>query len=131
MKWYSVKLLYRFTVTGEPYDVDEFYSDDKEIFEETVIMVKADSFDGAYAEAERIANEHNDMFVNKYHQNVEYRFVESMDCYCIGDSIENGAEIYSNFKDAPKGTSSDSYIDSELERIFDLNSTHILRLSDK
>ncbi len=131
MKWYSVKLLYRFIVTGEADDVDKFFCDDKEIFEETVMIVKADSFENAYAEAEKRAKEHSDIFTNKYHQNVEYKFVESLDCYCIGDEIESGAEIYSNIKDAPKGTSTDNYIDSELERIFDLNSSHILRTAEK
>ena len=62
MKWYSVKLLYRFSVTGEPDNVDRYYSDDREIFEETVMLVKAETFEGAYAEAERIAAEHKDVF---------------------------------------------------------------------
>ena len=91
------------------------------------MIVRADSFDGAYAAAEQTAKTHNDTFENKYSQTVEYKFAESLDCYCIGDEIESGAEIYSNIKDAPKGTTSDLYIDNELERIFDLNSVHILR----
>lgn len=127
MKWYSVKLLYRFSVTGEPDNVDMYYSDDREIFEETVMLVKAETFEGAYAEAERIAAEHKDVFKNRYDQTVEYKFAESLDCYCIGETLESGAEIYSSIKGAPKGTTTDLYIDNELERIFDLSSSHILR----
>lgn len=129
MNWYSVKLLYRFVVTGDADDVDEYFCDDKEIFEETVMLVQADSFDDAYAQAEMRAKENSDTFVNKYHQNVEYKFVESLDCYCIGENIQSGAEVFSNIKDAPKGTSTEQYIDGELERIFDVGSSHILRNS--
>lgn len=127
MDWYSVKLLYKFIISGDADDVDEYFCDDKEIFEETVMLVQADSFDGAYAEAEKRAKENNDTFTNKYHQNVEYKFVESLDCYCIGENIQSGAEVFSNIKDAPKGTSADNYIDSELNGIFDVGSSHILR----
>ena len=127
MKWYSVKLLYRFTVTGEPDDLDEYYSDDKEIFEETVMLVLADSFEDAYKKAEETARARSDSFVNRYDQQVKYKFAESLDCYCLGDSITDGTEVYSAIKGAPKGTTTDLYIDKELSRTFDLSSSHILR----
>lgn len=130
MKWYSVKLLYRFTVTGEPDNVDAYYSDDKEIFDETVMLVQADSFDDAYAKAAKNAAARHDDYTNKYNQSVKYRFAETLDCYCLGDTIESGAEIYSNIKSAPKGTTTDLYIDKELDRIFDLSSSHILHAAE-
>lgn len=127
MKWYSVKLLYRFTITGEPDNVDEFYSDSKEIFEEAVMLVLAEDFDGAYAKAAQTALSRRDVYMNKYNQTVEYRFADTLDCYCIGETLESGVEVYSNIKGAPRGTTTDLYIDKELDRMFDLSSSHILR----
>ena len=115
MKWYSVKLLYRFVITGEPDNVDEYYSDDKEIFEETIMLVRAGSFDEAYEKAEKTALTHTDSYTNKYDQQVTYKFAESLDCYCIGSETADCTEIYSAIKGVPRGTTTDMYIDKKLK----------------
>lgn len=129
--WYSIKLIYKFIVTGDPDDVDEFYTEDKEIFAQNIMVVMADSFENAYAIAEKSAKEHTDIYTNKYHQTVTYKFEQSLDCYLLGNEITSCIEVYSSIKGVDKNTSIDKFIDDELRREIDINSLHILRREEK
>jgi hypothetical protein len=56
--WYGVKIIKQIIVEGEPDEklIDEFYDDDgKQHFEETLMLVRAQSFDHAYKIAENKA----------------------------------------------------------------------------
>ena len=64
LEWYSVKLIYEFIITGEPdpAKIDEDYNTDKQ-YEESIMLVKANSFDHAYSIAEVKAKENEYDFI--------------------------------------------------------------------
>lgn len=125
-QWYSVKLIYQFIVTGEPDDVDSFYSEEQDIFEESIILVKADSFDEAYIKAEKYGKENEEIYTNRYHQTVSYQFVDSLDCYCLGADIEDETQVYSSIRAVGKGTGAERYIDDMLKNELDIHAKHTL-----
>ncbi len=99
MSWYGVKLLHKSTVSGKPVQdrMDEFYRDTTEFFEESVLLVKAISFDDAYRIAEAAARENNEDYENKYGQRVITEFFELLDCFRMTGCPESATEVYSTF----------------------------------
>lgn len=113
LEWYAVKLIYEFITTSDPNPekIDEDYSTDKS-YEESIMLVKAQSFDHAYSIAEIKAKENEYDFVNLYDEKVHYRFVDAIDCFHLfDDELETGTELYSRFLDVPKETTRDQFID--------------------
>lgn len=98
-EWYGVKLLHRITISGIPEQdkTDEFFCEERTFFEESVLLIKASSFDAAYQIAERTAEKDNEVYKNKYGQLVRHEFYESIDCFHLCDSPKSTAEIYSAF----------------------------------
>ena len=98
-EWYGVKLLYKSVITGAPEQdtVDEFFYDAHEFFEESVILVKAASFDEAYRLAEQSARGNGYTYKNKYGQSVTFTFYKSIDCFHLFDSPKTMTEVYSSF----------------------------------
>lgn len=125
-KWYSVRLIYQFVISGDADDVDEFYSDENDIFEESIILVCASSFEDAYEKAEKCGKENERIFTNKYHQTVSYRFIDTLDCYLLGDGIDAPAQVYSSIQAVNKNTGADGFIDEKLKTELDISSKHIL-----
>ena len=83
---YSVKMLIRHAVeSGEVF------------FEESIIMLEADSFDDAYVKAEKYAkdNEIDISYENMYGKHVESKVVSFTDCFSIYDD-EDVIEVYSS-----------------------------------
>lgn len=83
---YSVKMLIRHAVeSGEVF------------FEESIIMLEADSFDDAYVKAEKYAkdNEIDISYENMYGKHVESKVVSFTDCFSICDD-EDVIEVYSS-----------------------------------
>ena len=83
---YSVKMLIRHAVeSGEVF------------FEESIIMLEADSFDDAYEKAEKYAkdNEIDISYENMYGKHVESKVVSFTDCFSIYDD-EDVIEVYSS-----------------------------------
>ena len=83
---YSVKMLIRHAVeSGEVF------------FEESIIMLEADSFDDAYVKAEKYAkdNEIDISYENMYEKHVESKVVSFTDCFSIYDD-EDVIEVYSS-----------------------------------
>jgi hypothetical protein len=109
LSWYGVKLLYAYEMLGEPEKelLDEHFVEDYIAYEESVIIVLADSFDNAYIKAELIAAEHNFEYPNIYGQTVQKSHIESVDCYLIDDEnavqLQEGVEVYSNLIDSSTG----------------------------
>lgn len=97
--WFGVKLLRKFTILGIPEKskIDEFFHDANEFFEESVLLVKASSFDDAYQIAEMTAQKDNCIYENKYGQMVKNEFFESIDCFHLFDSPQSSVEVYSTF----------------------------------
>ena len=86
---YSVKVIIRSTVeTGEVF------------LEESILLIKADSFDDAYERAERYVEEFGvcDAYRNCNGQLVTPEVVSYADCYAVYDDDEDVTEVYSAIK---------------------------------
>lgn len=100
--WYGVKIIKQIIVEGEPDKdlIDEFYTnDDEKLFEESIMIVRAQSFDHAYKIAETNANKATNRYLNVYNQQVTWKLIKAVDCFRIYNEIKSGAEVYSCFHD--------------------------------
>lgn len=105
--WFGVKLIKQIVVQGEPAEdlVDEFYTNnDLRHFEETIVLVRAQSFDHAYKIAETNAKLDNTTYPNVYGQMVSWKFIDAVDCFLVGDEIRSGIEVYSCFHSTNNNT---------------------------
>ncbi|TDK61827.1 DUF4288 domain-containing protein [Bacillus salipaludis] len=105
-EWYAVKLLYECIITGNPNPetIDINYTNTHKTFEESIMLVKAQSFDHAYSIAEKKVMEAELNYQNPYDEFVEWKFVESLDCFHLfDDDLKSGTELYSRFLRVPKG----------------------------
>jgi len=126
--WYGVKLLHKITISGMPDQnkIDEFFQNTKVFFEESILLVKASSFDNAYHIAEMTAQKDNEVYENKYGQIVNHEFYKSIDCFHLFDSPKSTVEIYSTF--FQKKPSEDEKM--QLDRKYDMctnEELHLLR----
>ncbi len=84
---YSIKILFKYTI-----------NEIKEFFEESIIMLKATSFDDAYNKAEEYVQETIPMeWTNQYGQHVLVSVVAYVDCFQIVED-EEVTEVYSSFR---------------------------------
>lgn len=111
-QYYGVKLIYQAVISGEPIAerIDEYYTDTHTCFEESIVLVHAQSFDHAYSIAERKARENERTHTNPYGQTVEWKLVDAVDCYWIDDKITNGIELYSSLTPIEKGITPSEYL---------------------
>lgn len=112
--WYGVKLLFRSTISGEPEPdmVDQNYTDSCQTIEESIILVRAQSFNHAYRIAEKKAVERETEYTNPYGQTVRWTFMEAIDCFRIYDeTLYSGMEVYSRFISAPVCMGTEEFID--------------------
>ena len=99
-KWdyYGVKIIKQIIVEGEP-DlnlIDEYYNDaGTQTFEESVMLVHAQSYSHAYKIAQRKATKSDVSYPNAYGQQVAWKFINTVDCFLILDKLVSGAEVYS------------------------------------
>jgi Domain of unknown function (DUF4288) len=110
-EWYAVKLLYEAIITGSPNPktIDENYSTDK-TYEESIMLVKAQSFEHAYSIAEKKAKDEEMDYLNPYEEKVEWKFVKAIDCFILFDELQTGTELYSRFLHVPKDVSTGEFI---------------------
>jgi hypothetical protein len=111
--WYGVKIIKQIIVEGEPDEtlIDEFYEDDgKRQFEESLMLVRAQSFEHAYKVAENKAKKDDGFYPNIYGQQVAWQFVEAVDCFLILDELKSGAEVYSCFHTTSKETTTEDFL---------------------
>lgn len=100
--WYAVKLLYKITIHKKPYSkriklFGRFYSSKrKQFFEESILLVYADSFEQAYEQAEKKAKKNCTPYINLYGQKVKTKVYKWIDCFFIDKQLEKGTEIYSS-----------------------------------
>ena len=114
-EWYGVKLLYECIISGTPNPeyIDENYTSSSKTYEESIVLVKAQSFDHAYKIAEKIANESGHSYTNPYDENVEWRFVEAIDAFQLFDDVlKTGTEVYSRLIRVQKGILREDFISS-------------------
>ena len=102
--WYAVKLLYESTITGEPNKekIDDHFSNEFKLYEERIIVIRAQSSDHAYKKADEVAVKDEMEYKNPYDQLVKSRFVNSLNCQELFDNeIKSGTEIYSRLFKVP------------------------------
>ena len=96
---YSIKILYKYTI-------DEI----KEFFEESIIMLKADSFDDAYNKAEKYVQETMPMeWTNRSGQHIYVSVVSYVDCFQVEEDDEV-TEVYSSFRINKSSLGQEEYV---------------------
>lgn len=99
--YYSVKIIKQIivegppdlTLTNEPYEEITDQS-----FEESIMLVRAQSFDHAYKIAIRKSTEYDEPYYNIFGQKVTWKYIDAVDCYLImEDEVGSGTEVYSCF----------------------------------
>lgn len=119
-KWYGVKIIKQIIVTGEPdqklvneasekYGL-EYVEDGNQDFEESIMLVKAQSFEHAYKIAEKKSSDSSSKYTNIFGQEVEWRFLEAVDCFEIIDELKSGTEVYSCFLTADKAITAEDFL---------------------
>lgn len=114
--WYVVKIIKKLNIKGNPKKelLNEYYDDTTQHFEETAVIVKAQSFEHAYKIAEKNALSDNSSYSNIYGQEVSWNFVKAVDCFLICDEIKSGTELYSCFYKVPKSINDDEFIKNNI-----------------
>jgi hypothetical protein len=113
-QWFSVKLIFENIISGkpEPDTIDNNYANNYKTYEESLVLIKAQSFDHAYKIAEKKAREMEMNYTNPYGELINYKFVEAIDCFSINEeTLCTGVEIYSRFLTVPKPSDTDDFID--------------------
>ena len=112
-EWYAVKLLYECIIKGKPNPetIDKNYTNAHKTYEESFMLVKAQSFEHAYTIAEKKAKELEHDYLNPYEEHVEWKFVKALDCFSIlEENLQTGTELYSRFLRVPKDVSTEEII---------------------
>lgn len=98
-EWYGVKLLFACVRSGKPNPetMDEDYSEHK-TYEESIILIKAQSYNQAYKLAERKARQSEASYYNHYGEYLEWLFIGVIDAFVLFDDVlRHGTEVYSRF----------------------------------
>ena len=95
--YYGVKIIKQIIVSGEA-DLDlvdeNFLCDQKQHFEESLMLVRAQSTEHAYKIAEK-KSKIEVPYQNIYGQQVVWKFIKAVDCFLILDELISGSEMYS------------------------------------
>ncbi len=121
-RWYAVKLLFLSTISGEPNKdkIDEHYEDKFNVYEERIIVVKAQSSEHAYKKADEVAKQDEIEYYNPYDQLVSYKFVDSLNCqHLFDDEIKSGTEIYSRLFKVPVEVDTQKVIEINMPEVHD------------
>lgn len=113
-QWYSVKLIFENIISGEPEldTIDKNYTNSYRNFDESIIIVKAQSFNHAYKIAEKKASQMELQYTNPYGELVNIKFIQAIHCYLIGDeTLSAGKEVYWRHIRVLKGTDTEDFID--------------------
>lgn len=114
-QWFSVKLIFEAIISGksDPDTIDRNYTNDIKTYEESIVLIKAQSFDHAYKIAEEKAiKEIEHSYENPYDEIVEWKFIEAIDCFSLcEESLETGTEIYSRYIRVPKQLDTQEVLD--------------------
>ena len=112
-EWYGVKILLECVIKGEP-SVDTINNNcpiKSKSYEESIVLVKAQSFEHAYALTEKKYIDETS-YNNCYDQLVEWKFVRFLDAFNLSDeNLKSGTELYSRFLHVPTTSSTDEVIE--------------------
>lgn len=113
-QWFSVKLIMESIISGEvePNNIDMNYTKEYKTYEESIILIRAQSFENAYKIAEGKGKKAELSYINPYGETVNWRFVQAIDCFSLDvDSLYSGAEVYSRFLRVPLNTDIEEFLD--------------------
>lgn len=113
-QWFSVKLIFENIISGkpEPDTIDKNYTNSYRNFEESIIIIKAQSFDQAYKIAEKKARQMELEYTNPYGELVKMKFVQAIDCFSISDeTLSTGAEVYWRHLRVPNDIDVEDFLD--------------------
>lgn len=119
-RWYAVKLLLVSTISGEPNKdkMDEHYDNKYKLYEERIIVVKAQSSEHAYKKADEVAKQDEMEYCNPYGQLVKCKFVDSLNCQRLfDDDIKSGTEIYSRLFKVPVEVDTEKVIETNMPEV--------------
>ncbi|MED0670109.1 DUF4288 domain-containing protein [Aneurinibacillus aneurinilyticus] len=106
INWYAIKILFESIHFGNPLPdkIDEhYYDNNKKLFEESIILIKAKTIEQAYNIAEEQAKQSEHEYLNSYGQLVRWKFVNILHAFELNDDeFKTGTEIYSRFIHAKK-----------------------------
>ncbi|MED0947582.1 DUF4288 domain-containing protein [Bacillus mobilis] len=111
---YAVKLLFESVHSGEPNPtkMDEHYEEHHDtLFEESIILVKANSLEEAYKLGEKIAMQSEDTYDNMYDEQVKWTFRKVLHVFELDDTpFETGKELYARFLHVKKNETVDTVV---------------------
>ncbi|CAH2466810.1 MULTISPECIES: DUF4288 domain-containing protein [Bacillus cereus group] len=111
---YAVKLLFESVHSGEPNPskIDEHYEENHDtLFEESIILVKANSLEEAHELGEKIALQSEDTYDNMYDVQVTWKFRKVLHVFELNDtSFETGTELYARFLHVKKNETVDTVV---------------------
>lgn len=121
--------MYECVISGNPAveTIDRNYSNAEKTFEESIVLIKASSFDQAYEFAENKAKQQEIDYLNPYDEKVEWKFVEAIDCFHLFDrKLQTGTELYSRLLHIPVGIPNEQiishyYPETVVEELVDKN----------
>lgn len=109
---YAVKLLFESVHSGEPdpTKIDEHYEENQNtLFEESIILVKANSLEEAYELGEKIAMQSEEPYDNVYGEQVTWTFRKVLHVFELDDTpFETGKELYARFLHVKKNETVDT-----------------------
>lgn len=112
LNWYGVQLLFESIVLNSPYD--------QKTYEESIIIVKANSLEEAALKAEEKAINEEVDYQNVYGNLVRWKFVKIVEIYEILDNdLKQGTEVFSRYIIADKNDS----LEMVMERYFPQDSS--------
>ncbi|QWG46982.1 DUF4288 domain-containing protein [Bacillus mycoides] len=111
---YAVKLLFESIHSGEPNPskIDEHYEENHDtLFEESIILVKANTLEEAHELGEKIALQSEDTYDNMYDVQVTWKFRKVLHVFELNDtSFETGTELYARFLHVKKNETVDTVV---------------------
>ncbi len=113
-QWYAVKLLFESIISGnpDPKTIDENYTNSYKNFEESIVIVKAQSFEHAYSIAEKKASQMESEYTNPYGEVVNMKFVQAIHCFSIyEETLGTGVEVYWRPLRVSKDTNTEDFLD--------------------
>ncbi len=102
-KWFVVALLYESVHNVEPKQVDENYDNSTETYEESHLLVKAESSEDATLLGKKLGQEAEHDYKNQYEETVCWKLVKVLDVFELMDEeLKTGTEVYSRFILVPR-----------------------------
>ncbi|MDQ7095864.1 DUF4288 domain-containing protein [Desulfosporosinus sp. PR] len=110
-------MLFESTISGEPNKdkIDEHYDSQHKLYEEQIVVIRAQTSEHAYRQADKMAKENEMEYHNPYGQLVKCKFVDSLNCQRLYDGeIKSGTEIYSRLFKVPVEVETEKVIEKYL-----------------